>query len=174
MTRTEGIGVVFSVVIVAGILAMGCAPAEEPVVTTEVEVVTEPAVAEVPTGADGALDAAELVGAWKLESLSGEPVAEDFDTTLEFTEDGRLGGSAGCNNYGGDYRVENGVLTLPIAFAATKKMCPPPMMEQEDAYLQALAGYEHATIAGDTLKVFFADSDEPLVFSRVVAEEAEH
>lgn len=173
MTRAEGIGVVFAAFIVAGISVMGCAPAEEPAVTAEVEVVNEPAVAEVPTGADGALDAAELVGAWKLVSMAGLPSAEGFDTTLEFTEDGRMSGSAGCNNYGGDYSVEDGSLALPAAFAVTKMMCPPPMMEQEDAYLQAIAGFERAEIDGDTLRFHVADDSGLLVFSRI-ADENDH
>jgi len=153
---------------------MGCAPAEEPTAAVEVETLQESPVEDVSVEPDGSLIAAVLVGVWKLESLGGGPVAEDFFTTLEFTEDGRLGGSAGCNNYMGEYTFDEGVLEFPMAVAATKKMCPPPMMEQEDAYLASLAGFERAAVDGDTLSLFVADEDGPLVFSRIVEEHTEH
>lgn len=163
---------VLSLTVVALMIA-GCTPTEESAVAVEIETPGELVAEEESVEFDGSFDAAALVGAWKLESLNGEPAAEDFATTLEFTEDGRLGGNAGCNNYGGDFSVEDGALVLPIAFAATKKMCPPPMMDQENAYLASLAGFERAAVDGDTLSLFVADEDEPMVFSRIVLDIAE-
>src|SRR5215211_4103980 len=45
---------------------------------------------------------------WRLTSFGAagaqSPVIEGTTITLKFGADGRVGGSGGCNSYGGDYR----------------------------------------------------------------------
>ena len=56
-----------------------------------------------------------------------------------FGADGRVAGSAGCNNYSAAYRIEaSGIAIGPVA--ATRRFCaePPGVMEQETRYLEAL------------------------------------
>jgi heat shock protein HslJ len=56
-----------------------------------------------------------------------------------FGTDGRVAGSAGCNNYSAPYRLEeSGIAIGPVA--ATRRFCaePPGVMEQEARYLEAL------------------------------------
>ncbi|MCX7852433.1 MAG: META domain-containing protein [Caldilineales bacterium] len=75
--------------------------------------------------------------------------------TLVFGEDGQVSGSAGCNTYQAPYQVEGANLTI-AAPATTRMMCAEPagIMEQENAYLQALTRAATYTIIGDELTLF--------------------
>ena len=55
-----------------------------------------------------------------------------------FGADGTLSGSAGCNNYSTTYTVVTTTMKISPAIAATRMMCPEPVMQQEAAYLAAL------------------------------------
>jgi heat shock protein HslJ len=78
--------------------------------------------------------------------------------TLEFREDGKAGGSAGCNRWNGGFRSEAGTLsfTRPVA---TRMACPEPpgAMEQERNFLQALETVAVARREGDRLELRRAD-----------------
>jgi len=86
--------------------------------------------------------------AWVLQLLRGQPVAAGSTITLEFVA-GRLGGTAGCNSYGGAYTVQGDKLTLG-EMVRTEMYCPAPgVMDQEDRYLEALAeGTRYRLTAG--------------------------
>jgi heat shock protein HslJ len=82
--------------------------------------------------------AALLTGAeWVVESIDGGAIAEGARATLVFGADGRLSGSASCNNYTGGYRLSGEGLSFSDA-ATTRKACLPPLMEQERKFLEAL------------------------------------
>lgn len=87
----------------------------------------------------GTLTLQRLAGnAWRLSRFGwDEPVAEGVAITAEF-EDGRISGSAGCNNYFATVRAANPYALTVGPAAATKMACPPPQMEAEDRYLKAL------------------------------------
>jgi heat shock protein HslJ len=61
--------------------------------------------------------------------------------TLGFGLDGTGGGTAGCNSYGGDYRLDAGGGTLAFGpLMQTEMAClPDATMAQESAYVAALA-----------------------------------
>jgi len=76
---------------------------------------------------------------WQLATLEGESFLTRTNITLIF-EDGKVYGSAGCNNYGGSYTSSpGGNFTLSEA-ELTAMLCTEPtgVMEQEQRYLQAL------------------------------------
>jgi heat shock protein HslJ len=77
--------------------------------------------------------------------------------TLAFGNDGNLGGNAGCNDYSATYQAAGGKITIgPIA--ATQKACAQPgVMEQEMAYLNALATAATYNVSGKTLELRTAD-----------------
>lgn len=84
--------------------------------------------------------------------LSGSQV------TARFMEDGRLGGSAGCNRYNTTYQVNGDALQItPIA--STLMACPEPagVMVQETAYLAALQSAVAYRTAESTLELLDAD-----------------
>ncbi|MBK8050000.1 MAG: transporter substrate-binding domain-containing protein [Anaerolineales bacterium] len=74
----------------------------------------------------------DLAGA-QVPPLAGSQI------TIKFSDDGRLSGSAGCNNYSGSFMASDGALTLP-PIAATRKFCAEPLgvMAQEAQYLSVL------------------------------------
>ncbi|NMB67709.1 MAG: META domain-containing protein [Chloroflexi bacterium] len=70
---------------------------------------------------------------WILTELNGQPALADVSVTLEFA-DGRLGGSDGCNSYGGGYRVEDGRLIVGADMASTLMACADEIMQQASAF----------------------------------------
>lgn len=77
--------------------------------------------------------------------------------TMSFTTDGKVAGSAGCNNYTSAYSQDGGKLTFTPA-AATRRMCPASgVMEQEHAILKALESAATARMEADQLELRSAD-----------------
>ncbi|MGE0154038.1 MAG: META domain-containing protein [Reyranellaceae bacterium] len=93
--------------------------------------------------------------AWLVEEIAGAKMQAPVPT-LEFRPEGRLGGKASCNNYGGQYKADNGQLELSGLFA-TKMACAAPLMAQEQALLQALAKGGSYAIEGGSLTITGAD-----------------
>ncbi|UYN90978.1 MAG: META domain-containing protein [Anaerolineales bacterium] len=107
-------------------------------------------------------------GAWVLTSLDGNTqvgsAAGGNDITLQFGEDGRAGGSGGCNQYGAGYTVSGNMLTFeqPVL---TLMYCEPELtMQNEAAYLQALTMVGEWQINGSTLTL--TGGGHTLVFTR--------
>jgi len=77
-------------------------------------------------------------------------------TTLDmsFSSDGRVSGSAGCNNYTAAYTLSGATLEFGPA-AATQRMCSDPagVMEQEQQFLKALETVTTARQEGDSLEL---------------------
>jgi len=93
-------------------------------------------------------------------------VLADSEITAQFGEDGQVAGSAGCNGYGASYTVEDDQLSVGPA-AATLMLCADPagIMEQEAAYLGALARAARYRITADELELL--DDTGALVASYV-------
>jgi heat shock protein HslJ len=95
---------------------------------------------------------------WELTSYSDEtgthPVLEDTEVTLNFNiEEKSLGGSAGCNLYGGDYTIDGSSLTVQSVFHTEMYCMTEGVMEQESDYLKALGTAETFDVDGDTLTI---------------------
>ncbi len=104
------------------------------------------------------LEPAPLVGTtWVMTTfvIGGDAMTtplQGTEITALFAEDGRLGGSAGCNNYTASYTVDGSQLTISPA-AATRKLCSTPegVMDQEAAYLASLEQVAAFEIRADVL-----------------------
>jgi heat shock protein HslJ len=138
---------------------------------------------QVPSGCPGPywlvgsispVEAADLVGTeWVLTSLNGERLIEDTSITL-FFEEAFLGGSMTCNGYGGGpdsgkYVVRgDGTLTVVRPLAVTVQLCPSPegIMEQEEAYIEALRSVATYRVIVDRLEISSAAGETSLVFVR--------
>src|SRR5437763_1436536 len=79
---------------------------------------------------------------WVLQAF-GDPKSPTFpvtgsEITVQFggTQPGRVTGSAGCNSYFGDYKVDSENLLIGPQLGATKKFCGDPagLMDQENQY----------------------------------------
>jgi heat shock protein HslJ len=124
----------------------------------------------VETGADEEreveMESNELQGvSWLLVSYLNDAGAQavtnlmaDTTITAQFTEDGKLNGSAGCNNYMTSFTVDGNHITIQPP-ATTRKLCPEPagIMEQEAAFVSMLPQSATYTISGNTLELRTAD-----------------
>ena len=100
--------------------------------------------------------AADLDGSrWNLVSLNGQPLLAGSAITAEFS-DGKVGGSAGVNNYFASFTLESGVLAIGPA-GATRMMGPEEVMSQEMAYLSALGSASSAQFDGANLLITYAE-----------------
>lgn len=75
-----------------------------------------------------------------------------------FTEDGKMNGSAGCNNYMTTYTLDGQNITIQPP-ATTRKLCPEPagIMEQEAAFVTMLPQAATYSISGNNLELRTAD-----------------
>jgi heat shock protein HslJ len=88
---------------------------------------------------------------WLLDNLNGSPPVSGTVITAEFTADGKVGGSAGCNVYSGQYKITGGDIQITSPVASTMMACEQPVMDQENAYFQALAAAKSYAVKGDQL-----------------------
>jgi len=79
------------------------------------------------------------------------------ELSMAFAADGRVSGSAGCNNFMGTYTVSGSALKLGPA-ATTRKLCAQPgVMEQEQQFLKALEAVATIRQEGDRAELRSAD-----------------
>lgn len=95
------------------------------------------------------------------------PVIEGTEVTLEFQDQARLAGSAGCNTFGADYSLTEEFGISITNMVQTEIACTEEgVMEQEGQYLSALQTANLFEHTGDTLKIWYDDSQSTLTFSR--------
>lgn len=115
-----------------------------------------------------------LVGTnWTLESLhTGDAVSSVIagsEITAVFGEDGKVAGSAGCNNYFATYTVNGTAMTIGTA-GSTRMACPDEgIMKQESTYLMLLGTVAAFTIEGDRLSLMDENGTAVLVFKEAEA-----
>jgi heat shock protein HslJ len=113
-----------------------------------------------PAGDEPAPDA--LAGSeWQLTALeqggSERPLVASQPPTLKFADDGTLGGTTGCNSFGGNYRSDGQSLTVS-ELHQTLIGCDPPLAQQESLYIAALSTAQTYAIEGATLTITAADA----------------
>ena len=99
------------------------------------EVVAAP-VAAVVTALPSAPSIEGIV--WRAEDIGGGGIIDRSRATLTFGADGRISGSASCNNYSGSYTLDRGALSFTSTMVATQKACVPSLMDQERRFLAIL------------------------------------
>jgi heat shock protein HslJ len=91
------------------------------------------------------LDPTPLAGArWKATMYNNgrggaQSLAAGTEITAVFGTNGTLSGLASCNQYSATYEAATNTLKINGAIATTRMMCSEPAMQQEAAYLAALA-----------------------------------
>jgi heat shock protein HslJ len=137
------------VIVVASIIAAGCMGS---------------------TSAPGAVSG--LTGVtWSLDSyLDGNgtlvPILPGTEVSARFGDDGRVTGSAGCNGYGGDYRLDGTALSVSSLFQ-TLKFCTEPegIMDQEARFMELLGSATGCRIENDRLILTDAEGATTLIFT---------
>jgi heat shock protein HslJ len=151
-----------SVLVILGLIVTGClAPLPAP---------------EEAAGTESAMDsdAVALEGTlWRLEShvdASGATVAAlpETEVTALF-EGGDVGGSAGCNQYFGTYKVDGNALSVALG-GLTMMACEPSVSDQENQYVVNLNSAATYMIEGKTLQI--ADGSGEIVLTYSVFESA--
>jgi len=109
-----------------------------------------------------------LVGTnWVLLSYGSpdQPTKVEPGTSITalFYEDGSLTGNAGCNSYAASYTAQDGKLS--ITPPATTRMLCPMGMDQETAYLSALAQAESYIITGPNLEITYGGGAGKLTYT---------
>ncbi len=103
---------------------------------------------------------------WLLEDLAGRGVLDRLQSTLNFSEPGRVSGRAGCNDFSGPIRSDAARITIgPLI--VTRKACSPAASDQEARYLEALAGARTIRADGPYLLIDTAVAGKPLKFTRM-------
>lgn len=100
---------------------------------------------------------------WQLVSYGENEVVGDEPVTLDFAEGGRMGGSAGCNLYGGSYAVEGGTIWFGEVISTLRACLDEGVAAQERAYLDALGTAARFELAGEQLIITYGEGEQ-LVF----------
>lgn len=122
-----------------------------------------------PGAAEGAGAARPLTGTvWRLASMDGTALAPASpDVLLEFGEENRLMGNAGCNTYTGGWR-RNGDSLYVTALASTRKACvDAAVMARESAFLEALEQARTVELGENGLSIGTGGEAGTLVFAPV-------
>ena len=95
---------------------------------------------------------------WRLVSFgpSGAEVdvVQGTTVTANFGEDGRVGGSTGCNNYGGTYEVRGDTISFGRLISTRRACLDQNANEQERRFLAALEAASRFRLSGGRLTIF--------------------
>ncbi|MDH3249125.1 MAG: META domain-containing protein [Acidimicrobiia bacterium] len=115
------------------------------------------------------VDLPKLIGDWELlrGTVEGDafPVVDGHRITMNFSDDGTVGGVAACNSYGSTYVADDEDLIIGRELASTAMGCEPRVMDSEAAFLAVLRESLTYTVSGDELTIIHSGGE--LVFSRV-------
>ncbi|PVW14118.1 META domain-containing protein [Marixanthomonas spongiae] len=113
----------------------------------------------------------QLSGNYTVTNVPGTAMTAIQPTITFAALSGRVSGNAGCNNYFGDYTINNNALTFG-ELAATKKMCGEDVMEVEDNYLKTLSKVGGYRIQ-DNVLTLYAKSDQSVLITATKDKEEE-
>ncbi len=113
----------------------------------------------------GSQQGGDLTGkVWALTELKGKPLVANTGISAQFTTDGKVQGSAGCNRYSGTYTVSDSNITFSVPMASTMMMCEQAVMDQESAYLKTLGEVKTYAVSGDQLNLTGVDGAQLAVY----------
>lgn len=96
-------------------------------------------------------------------SGSESPVLEGSAVTLSFS-DGKIGGSGGCNTYGGDYKEDADRISFSGINSTLMACVDEQMMQQEQQYFQSLNNVGKFEVNEDHLYLYDTDGELLLTF----------
>lgn len=108
---------------------------------------------------------------WVLSSMPGAngatmPVPSRPQVTLQFRDGGSLGGSGGCNLFGGSYRTDGNRINISQLYSTLMYCEEAGVSERESAYFRILGEARTYRIEGDSLRFFDGAGAGILVFTR--------
>jgi heat shock protein HslJ len=105
---------------------------------------------------------------WNLVSY-GEPgsetqIIEGTEVTLEFQDTTQAAGLGGCNSFGAQYQATNGDISFTEIISTLIACEEEGVMEQEDAYFQALENAEEYELMDGELRIWYDQGQRVLNF----------
>lgn len=94
------------------------------------------------------------------------PVIPGSSVTLTFDTAGQIGGHAGCNSYGGQYRIEDNRLVFSGVVSTLMACADDAVTNQEQAYLEALRSTGAYALTDNRLFIQYG-SGQQLIFESV-------
>ena len=121
--------------------------------------VTAPVLVQAQVSRDLSTGQRALAGTnWRLASLgppgSETDVVAGTTVTANFGEDGRVGGSTGCNSYGGTYEVRGDTLSIARLVSTRRACLDQNANEQERRFLVALEAANRFRLSSNRLTIF--------------------
>lgn len=95
---------------------------------------------------------------WLAEDIGGGGVIDYAQTTLMIKSDGSVSGSGGCNRFMTSASIDGSKITFKSA-AATRMMCAPALMDQEQKFFSALEQTRSFAIDSATKKLLLHNAD---------------
>lgn len=86
--------------------------------------------------------------------------------TLKFGEDGRAGGSTGCNSYSGTYQVRGDMITFGRLISIKRACLDQNANQQEQRYLSALESASRFRLSSKRLMIFYSGGRSVLSFGK--------
>lgn len=110
------------------------------------------------TASNGGRDLAQAVEGhtWLATTIVGKPVIAATSVTLKI-ENGRVGGKAGCNGYGGPVEIHSDRVKFGALFSTEMACVANGVMEQEQRYLNLLQGATRGEVRNDGTLMLTAD-----------------
>lgn len=113
-------------------------------------------LAQAQTSRNLSTDQRVLTGTdWRLVSLG--PAGNEADVvagtmvTLKFGEDGRVGGSTGCNSYGGNYQIRGDTVSFSRLISTRRACLDQNANQQEQRFLSALEASNRFRLSSNRL-----------------------
>jgi heat shock protein HslJ len=109
---------------------------------------------------------------WSLVSFgpagAEKPVVEGSNVTL-LAADGKFGGSAGCNTYGGAYEISGDQLSFHDINSTLMACVDGQIMQQEQRYFDALQSVGTFEVKGSHLTINYDSGKDVLEFEKAVS-----
>jgi heat shock protein HslJ len=94
---------------------------------------------------------------WMVENLDGKTALADVKVTLNFSKDS-IGGSDGCNTFGGSYKsTTDGIIQFNNDIAATEMYCTDAINTQATTFYKVLKEVTDYQVDSQLLTLFNAD-----------------
>jgi heat shock protein HslJ len=93
---------------------------------------------------------------WQVVNLDGETALEGVTVTMNFSKDS-IGGSDGCNSYGGSYTATKSTIRFGSDLFSTEMYCTEEIMTQSTAFYNVLGQVTDYKADSQLLTLFNAD-----------------